>query len=655
MKKHSLLCSGLVLLLLITFLHPLLNAEDKNDAWKKWLSEVDIIMTGSERSVAKQLLTVEERQRFQNLFWKSRDTTPNTPENEFQMEFYRRIAYAHQNLHGPNSDRGRIYILLGKPTNLNHFNGYQDLVECELWNYENSDKPGILPFMNIVFFKSNDSGDFQLYTPGIHSPNDLLSPQWRNRVRSKYNAYQTIKENSSELASASLSIVPGEGDPRGGTLITSSNYALNRIYSLPEREVEASYIHSFQSPSGEVQVTQTTHEIMGYGYITVLPNNNLHFLHYALCAEALNLKQVTPDQFQAEIQLFVSIEKENGGIVYQDRRVIPFQADAKKRKNIQERKVVFRDFIPILEGNYHILLTFLNVTTQEFFTYKNSVSVSSAPGANAAVIGYQLKEFRPTSFLPFATDDYLMLVDPGANFSQKESLEGVVHTTQPPQVYLEKTGAAIIPIDITPAGPQRYFFRKPLKEVPDGTYFLNIKTSDNKKITEKIHILPYYIEITRPFVMEHPEPKTSWFNYVFVLAQQYLAIGDTKRALAYCQQIPQNLWNASSLPIIAKIYYTAQDYTQTIKLLERPEVKKEYPVLLMLANSSIELKHYVAALQYLQKIRQYGDTVEINQLIAATYLNLGDHKNAKTYYERAKKLKDSLTTNNQQKKPQETE
>ena len=115
----------------------------------------------------------------------------------------------------------------------------------------------------------------------------------------------------------------------------------------------------------------------------------------------------------------------------------------------------------------------------------------------------------------------------------------------------------------------------------------------------------------------------------------------------FFKQIPEHLWNATSLPVIARAYYKKKDHKTVMSLLERETVKKEYPVLIMLANSAIRIKQYSKALKYLQQIRKYGDTVEINHLLAATYLSMGDSDNAKVYYERARKLKSpAMNTNN---------
>jgi len=65
------------------------------------------------------LQTNEEREQFIEAFWQRRDPTPDTVENEFKEEHYRRIAYANERfasgIPGWRTDRGRIYIIWGKP------------------------------------------------------------------------------------------------------------------------------------------------------------------------------------------------------------------------------------------------------------------------------------------------------------------------------------------------------------------------------------------------------------------------------------------------------------------------------------------------------------------------------------------------------------
>lgn len=88
--------------------------------YKKWLEEeVPYIITDEERKAFLQLATNEEREQFIESFWQRRDPTPDTVENEFKEEHYRRIAYANERfasgIPGWRTDRGRIYIIWGAP------------------------------------------------------------------------------------------------------------------------------------------------------------------------------------------------------------------------------------------------------------------------------------------------------------------------------------------------------------------------------------------------------------------------------------------------------------------------------------------------------------------------------------------------------------
>jgi GWxTD domain-containing protein len=85
-----------------------------------WLNQdVAYIITDEERAAFKQLSNDEERDQFIEAFWQRRDPTPDTEENEFKEEHYRRIAYANDHfaagIPGWKSDRGRMYIMYGPP------------------------------------------------------------------------------------------------------------------------------------------------------------------------------------------------------------------------------------------------------------------------------------------------------------------------------------------------------------------------------------------------------------------------------------------------------------------------------------------------------------------------------------------------------------
>ena len=63
-----------------------------------------------------------EKERYMEDFWRRHDPTPDTAHNELREEFNRRVAYADLNFtesqRGALSDRGKVYIRYGSPTEL---------------------------------------------------------------------------------------------------------------------------------------------------------------------------------------------------------------------------------------------------------------------------------------------------------------------------------------------------------------------------------------------------------------------------------------------------------------------------------------------------------------------------------------------------------
>lgn len=92
--------------------------------YQRWLDEdVRWIITDEERGTFRKLSSNAERDQFIEAFWMHRDPTPDTSENEFKEEHYRRMLYANErfpyrDVSGWRSDRGRIYITYGKPDSI---------------------------------------------------------------------------------------------------------------------------------------------------------------------------------------------------------------------------------------------------------------------------------------------------------------------------------------------------------------------------------------------------------------------------------------------------------------------------------------------------------------------------------------------------------
>jgi GWxTD domain-containing protein len=145
--------------------------------YKKWVDEdVRWIITDQELKSFKSLSN-EERDNFIENFWRRRNPDPDSPENEFREENYRRIAYANEHFAagkpGWKTDRGHMYIAYGKPDSIeSHPSGgsYERPMEegggetstfpFETWHYRYIE--GIGENIDIEFVDSCMCGDYHM-------------------------------------------------------------------------------------------------------------------------------------------------------------------------------------------------------------------------------------------------------------------------------------------------------------------------------------------------------------------------------------------------------------------------------------------------------------------------------------------------------------
>ena len=149
---------------------------------RAWLEEEIVhIITDPEKEVFLSLESIEERDRFIEAFWRKRDPNRTTPLNEFREEHYRRVDYANRFLgretyrDGWQTDRGRYYILLGKPISVQRYEGYNELVSVELWFYQGDVQSALPAYFYLLFFRRSDIGEYQLYHPVGDGPTAAFS------------------------------------------------------------------------------------------------------------------------------------------------------------------------------------------------------------------------------------------------------------------------------------------------------------------------------------------------------------------------------------------------------------------------------------------------------------------------------------------------
>jgi len=176
------------------------NDSDQVQYYKRWLEEdVDFIISEEERAVFKKLTNDEERDSFIEQFWDRRNPDPRSGHNAFKEEHYRRIAYANQNfasgIPGWRTDRGRIYIMYGKPDELeshptggaynrpyNEGGGTTSTYPFEKWWYRHID--GVGDDIEIEFVDKSMSGEYRM----------AMNPEEKDALINVPNAGLTLAE-----------------------------------------------------------------------------------------------------------------------------------------------------------------------------------------------------------------------------------------------------------------------------------------------------------------------------------------------------------------------------------------------------------------------------------------------------------------------------
>jgi len=150
--------------------------QELKGAYKSWLEQdVPYIISDQERKAFKNLSNDEEREAFIEQFWLRRNPNPDSPDNEFREEHYRRIQYANDHYAagkpGWKTDRGHVYISFGKPDSIeSHPSGgsYQRPVDegggetstfpFEVWHYRYLE--GVGDNIDLEFVDTCQCGDY---------------------------------------------------------------------------------------------------------------------------------------------------------------------------------------------------------------------------------------------------------------------------------------------------------------------------------------------------------------------------------------------------------------------------------------------------------------------------------------------------------------
>lgn len=369
---------------------PRVEIDDLPERYREWLEvEVRWIITDTERDVFLRIDNDVTRDRFIDEFWRNRDPSPGTETNEYRDMHYERLAHATLQFgretprEGHETDRGRMWILLGQPQSINRLPSTQQAVPVEVWFYSVDPALGITPFFYLIFFKDNGVGEYRLYSPAMDGPNRLLNasaqmavqrgggmggPGSRTMAMSEHGqALAQLREVDPELGSAAASLVPGEGGEFGVSPLRSE-MVISRIFDLPERLMpRATWAVNVLTGVTESRVRFETLPARGEAVVLRDPSGE-PFVHFATKAPGA---QLNLNHFEGTYYVTFSLatglhDEEFRYLSDAEPRILQADLDEERARRVREGNVQFMDRLPAISGSYTLELTLENNVTGEF-------------------------------------------------------------------------------------------------------------------------------------------------------------------------------------------------------------------------------------------------------------------------------------------------
>ncbi len=221
-----------------------------------------LVMSREEIDIFRHLPDPESRAEFIAHFWDKRDPDPATPINEFKQEFYQRIEEANrffrgEGIPGWKTDRGRVYIYLGKPDKIEQRPYLRDLeIKGLIWW-------GYFEYLFGVWFADRrGDGQYQIYEYSSSSGESFYQVMQRvqqNQIRkrgmdfgNRYLDFDLNYDLENEIFEVSLPIEDMVFLEHQGYLKTSLNFAffIYRRRIFWQRTFEKSLI--FEKPQRDV-------------------------------------------------------------------------------------------------------------------------------------------------------------------------------------------------------------------------------------------------------------------------------------------------------------------------------------------------------------------------------------------------------------------
>lgn len=641
------------------------------DKYRKWLEEeVVYIISQKEREVFLRLENDRQRDIFIEAFWKQRDPNPNTPENEFKVEHYRRLEYANKHFGkespGPGwrSDMGKIYIMLGEPQSTEKYENLYDLYPTIIWFYQGMAEYGLPNAFSVVFYKPDGTGEYKLYSPIKDGPMKLM-PHYSGDMTAYSEAFSKLTDIEPNVAKVSLSLIEGEPLTDLVPSISSDVLINQKIPAAPTYKVRSTYAEKLFRYQDIIEVEYTANYIDSDALVSVYQSpSGIYYVHYLIEPKKLSLER-NDNNYQTTIVVNGIVTDLESKPVYQFDRRIPLNLRGEQVTSIRDRQMSFQDVFPLIPGKYRLSILFKNFISKEFTSLETTLNIperqlqispvllstrlsrsSQYRGLNKAFLLEDL-QFSPTPRNDFVLGDRMYA------FFQVWGLT--------PQ--LRNSGSLVYEV-VRETGEVVKSFSKKLSEYTDGNVFyeefvlegwapanytLKVNLQDgngNALAGEKANFFISHLPaLPRSWVMTQPVDGDNSAVVQHALGLQYWNRKDLPRARRYLEAAHKK---DPAEPVYAldfcRLLYFEEKHQELLNIA-LPFINRGNKDFLEIAGQSHQaLRQYQQAIDYYKQYLSYfGTNINVLNAIGECYYQLGDMDEALYAWERSLQIEPNQT------------
>jgi len=641
-----------------------------NEEHKVWLEEeVVYIITDRERETFLELATVDERRRFIEAFWRKRDPNRTTVENEYRVEHYRRIEYANEYLGretylpGWRTDRGRYYIILGEPREIQRYDGYGNIVSTQTWFYQGDPELGVPAFFYLLFFKRANFGEYKLYSPLLDGPQALMTGALNEPGADNRRAVEVLADISTELATASLSFDTAEPpDLIGFQPAAGSELMMARIEDAPKRKIRTDYADAALRYGNRVSAEYTFNYVPSRSAFAVLVDpSDTALVQYTIEIDPEDFSTESDEaetKFYTTLDLTVEARTTDGVLVVANDSEAYLELSPSRMQQVQAKPFAYQDQFPLVPGDYSVSVVLRNRVLRRYTVAETELHVpdfaAERPTLSDLVLSYGTESAESadagSSIRTFQVGDVLLQPSADRIFVIGETLYVATQAfgaTPADRVELELVDASGEVLDETDAAADANGLvqaRLSLANIVGGNYEARARLVSAAGETLSTRRTPLTVSprsaVARPgFVYRRGFDSSAPGVLSAIEGEQLAKLGRFDDArISLEETIAANPRHVPARIMLATIYLRSGDADQTLSLLGPVEevLPDQYEVVSGIGLARYVKAEYPIAVDYLSRAiaLRPPDALVLNAL-ADSHERLGNIDKAREMYERS--------------------